>query len=299
VEISSKEVREVEFRERMRGYHQDDVDEFLEQVARGIEVLEAKVLEAEQRASELASRRSSVQVQPVPPPQSAAPFATDDTIQRTLLLAQRTADQLLADAKADAEELLQSARERSGQVIEDARARANALVEEKARLVASEVDALEARRADLLRELAHISEVVSSSRNSLKDSLTELIRSIETAVVFEYPNLGLSTEEEPFGERANSSDAERAQSSRRIDSGNDAWIAEGSDGELGSESTPNYGQREFSDDAESDRTMVFPSVRDRLDPGSADLTFGRPSFQLLDGDGPSTPILFDDESPLP
>jgi cell division initiation protein len=40
MEVSPKTLREVEFREKMRGYHPEDVDQFLEQVAAGIEVLQ-------------------------------------------------------------------------------------------------------------------------------------------------------------------------------------------------------------------------------------------------------------------
>jgi cell division initiation protein len=35
VDVSPQTIRQVEFREKLRGYHQDDVDEFLERVAAG------------------------------------------------------------------------------------------------------------------------------------------------------------------------------------------------------------------------------------------------------------------------
>ncbi|MGH9065883.1 MAG: DivIVA domain-containing protein, partial [Acidimicrobiales bacterium] len=35
MEVASRTLREVEFRQQLRGYHQDDVDEFLERVAAG------------------------------------------------------------------------------------------------------------------------------------------------------------------------------------------------------------------------------------------------------------------------
>jgi DivIVA domain-containing protein len=293
VEIGSKEVREVEFRERMRGYHQDDVDEFLEQVARGIEVLEAKVKEAEQRAAELSARRGTVQVQPAVA-ERPAPLAADDTIQRTLLLAQRTADQLLADARAEAEELIGQARDRSSQIIDEARSRASALVEEKARLVASEVDALEARRSDLLRELAHIAEVTNSSRLSLKDNLNELVRSLDSALVFDYPAFEHSDESATYGERTQ----ERRPSPDRetlASASAETWLSDSGD-EDSAGSFARFDEEEGSEIDESDRTMVFPSPQSATRDESADITFGRPNFQLLDGDAPSNPVLFDDES---
>jgi cell division initiation protein len=51
--VRPDEIREVDFRERMRGYHQEDVDAFLERVARGVEVLEPQLLEARARVQEL------------------------------------------------------------------------------------------------------------------------------------------------------------------------------------------------------------------------------------------------------
>ncbi|MGH9182177.1 MAG: DivIVA domain-containing protein, partial [Acidimicrobiales bacterium] len=37
VGITAQDIRRVEFRERLRGYHQADVDEFLERVAAAVE----------------------------------------------------------------------------------------------------------------------------------------------------------------------------------------------------------------------------------------------------------------------
>jgi DivIVA domain-containing protein len=54
MEIASRTLREVEFRQQLRGYHQDDVDEFLERVAAGIEVLQDRLREANERATRAA-----------------------------------------------------------------------------------------------------------------------------------------------------------------------------------------------------------------------------------------------------
>jgi len=57
MEVSPKTLREVEFREkRLGGYHPDDVDEFLERVAVGIEVYQEKLRQAgEERTALLAA----------------------------------------------------------------------------------------------------------------------------------------------------------------------------------------------------------------------------------------------------
>ncbi len=92
------------FREAKRGgYNTEDVDEFIEQVKveyqrhdalvregrQHIEAAEARVVEAERRAADSAE-------------QAASAIDTDDTLKRTLVLAQRTADAAIKEAEEQA-----------------------------------------------------------------------------------------------------------------------------------------------------------------------------------------------------
>ena len=79
-------LRTVEFRQTLRGYHIDDVDEYLERVAVDAEALQEQVRQAGERLRQAAERIAQlegmlqeVQLQP----QAAAPVS-DDTLQRTL-----------------------------------------------------------------------------------------------------------------------------------------------------------------------------------------------------------------------
>jgi cell division initiation protein len=273
VAISSKEVREVEFRERMRGYHQEDVDEFLEQVARGIEVLEEQLREAQARVASL----SQGAAMPSQAPQAATrPIeAPDDTIQRTLLLAQRTADQVIADANDQAGALMSEAREQSQRLIQEARAQADALLEEKSRLIASEVEALEARRADLLREVGEIADRSDQVKDSLKVALARFIADLDSS---------LHVERVEFAEDPSPVESTAA-------SGGDSFYAEPVGESMQDDSVS------FEDHSgEFDRTMIFPPPSPE---GEPEMSFGRPDFQVLEGDGPSAPVLFDDEDARP
>ena len=78
MEITPRMIRDVVFRERLRGYDEDHVDEFLERVATGVEILQERLRHAVERA-ELAERRSSERLE------------GDDAMRRTLTLARRTA----------------------------------------------------------------------------------------------------------------------------------------------------------------------------------------------------------------
>ena len=80
MDVSPKTLREVEFRERWRGYDPDDVDDFLEKAAVALEELHAHLREYTER-SMVAEQRLT---------ESAD---TEGALRHTLVLAQRTAQQ--------------------------------------------------------------------------------------------------------------------------------------------------------------------------------------------------------------
>src|SRR5271154_6237769 len=121
MEISGKVLREVEFRDRLRGYDTDEVDEFLEKVAVAVDELRAQLLSLGERA-ERAERveradfteRSTPERAPVeysaPQPAFAASSDVEEGIARTLLLAQRAADLAMKEAEEASTRLLEDAR---------------------------------------------------------------------------------------------------------------------------------------------------------------------------------------------
>ena len=54
--ISGESIRKIEFREGWRGYNQVDVDVFLEEIAAGVDELQASLTEAKARAERAESR---------------------------------------------------------------------------------------------------------------------------------------------------------------------------------------------------------------------------------------------------
>lgn len=111
MDISPKLLRDVEFREQRRGYSPSEVDDFLERLAVGVGQLQQQVKEAGERAEE-ADRRS------------AAGSPGEDGIKRTLVLAQRTADAALEEARQQAAVTVADADERAAQVVAGAEERA-------------------------------------------------------------------------------------------------------------------------------------------------------------------------------
>src|SRR4029077_2002760 len=140
MDVSPKTLREVEFREKMRGYHPEDVDQFLERVAAGIEVLQDRLRQALDRAKRAEAQASEA-------------GGTDDTLRRTLVLAQRTADLAVQEAREQAARILAGAEQQAEGVLADAEERAqraqyDALVETK-----TELGKLEASRQHLQAEV--------------------------------------------------------------------------------------------------------------------------------------------------
>ncbi|HUP86134.1 MAG TPA: DivIVA domain-containing protein [Acidimicrobiales bacterium] len=142
--ITPESVRSVMFREKLRGYHPEDVDAFVAAVAQAIEDLDQRAKRAESRLAEVESRSSGA-------------VEAEDSLRRTLVLAQRTADLAIQEAREEAARLLEDSRaqrEAADRELAELRAHFQAEVEEesrgeRARLVAqwralrADVDALE------------------------------------------------------------------------------------------------------------------------------------------------------------
>jgi len=111
MELTPKTFRDVQFREKLRGgYHPEDVDEFLEQAAQGLEALQEQLRQATervQRAEEVAAEAT----------------ATDEALKRMLLFAQRTADSAISEAREAADQMLSEARAQAESVMADAEER--------------------------------------------------------------------------------------------------------------------------------------------------------------------------------
>ncbi|MGH8919068.1 MAG: DivIVA domain-containing protein, partial [Actinomycetes bacterium] len=114
MDVSPKTLREVEFREKMRGYHPEDVDQFLEQVAVALETVQDRLRQAVERAQRAEAAAASA------PPASPDTAAGDDAIKRTLVLAQRTADMAVQEAREQASRILAGAEAKSQSVIAEA-----------------------------------------------------------------------------------------------------------------------------------------------------------------------------------
>ena len=190
MDFSPQTVRSAGFKTVKKGYDPAEVDDFKEKVAAAIETAQnqATAMEARARAAVAKLQEVSQQVTSGAPVAGASPSASDEdseTISRTLLLAQRTADNTVAQANADADSITVKARVDATTVIDNARSIADKLLEE-ARIDArrsaeterikaeNEVQALLARRDFLLSDVDHLEHHLGAQRERLRDAAVSL-----------------------------------------------------------------------------------------------------------------------------
>lgn len=110
MDLTSRDVNEKQFHDAWRGYNQEEVDDFLDRVSESLERLHRENKQLLQRISELDHAVS-------------ASRNTEEMLKKTLVTAQRAAEEAIATAKAKAEELIGEAELRSRRAEADARRR--------------------------------------------------------------------------------------------------------------------------------------------------------------------------------
>ena len=168
MDLSAKILREVEFRDRLRGYDTDEVDEFLEKVAIAVDELQEKMRQLTYRA-ERAERTASDRVAE----------DDDDSIRRTLVLAQRTADLAVREAQEQAAGLMDNARSEADTLLTDARETALRLTSEADRRHRDELGRLESQRDQVRSELSALSGMLEAERKRLAEALGAALRFVE------------------------------------------------------------------------------------------------------------------------
>jgi len=195
MDISPQRVRSAEFKTVRKGVDPDEVKTFLGDVADELERAQNQSTAMEARA-----RAAVARLQELSEGGAAAPAAADtaaepaqvhvsvdesETISRTLLLAQRTADTAVADAKAQADQILakaneeaartlDSTREMSASMLDEVRAEARQVGEAERAAVAGEVEALKARRDFLESDVQHLESFLVDQRARLREAATSI-----------------------------------------------------------------------------------------------------------------------------
>jgi DivIVA domain-containing protein len=177
-------LRTVEFRETLKGYHRDDVDEYLEKAAVEAEGLQEQLRQGGERLRQAAERISHLEEMlenqlPPPPPE---PAVADETLQRTLLLAQKFVDQTKADSEAEATRVVAEAESKARAITGDAQAKAEQIVAQSEGRLREEITRLEDKRTRLTNEVELMSRHLENERARLRQALTDILKWVDANV---------------------------------------------------------------------------------------------------------------------
>lgn len=163
--MSPIEIEQKTFRVALRGYAEEEVDAFLDEIVASIREYERELAEARDRIAALEQQLETTS-------------ESEDRIKKTLVIAQRTADEVVRDARAEAQQILS-----------------------EARLDASEIEAEQARRRDRLTdEVTTLQRAVADLRvhiRSLTDRLMAQVEETESTIAKVVPEAYLLAPEEP------------------------------------------------------------------------------------------------------
>lgn len=179
MDMSPNQVRTATFTTVRKGWDPAEVAAFLERAADALEqaqnhatAMEARARAAVAKLQDLTSAEAGPGRAPAAPDATPAapatvPSPTDDEreiISRTLLLAQRAADEAVSEARAEAQRLVDEARESARREGADERQR-----------IRDEVDALSARRGFLQSDVEHLENFLLDQRERLRSAAASLV----------------------------------------------------------------------------------------------------------------------------
>jgi DivIVA domain-containing protein len=194
MELTPQTLHAVEFREARRGgYNTRDVDDFLERVAAGVghlherlrevgaraETAEARLLDAQRQLEEVQRRGPSAVAAAGPAVQAVGVNETDDTLRRTLVLAQRTADATIKEAKQEANRLIDEARAEATRTRMGAEDEARRGADHARASIEAELDGLVDQREAIRADLDMLNRHIDGQRERIRAGIAELRRIVE------------------------------------------------------------------------------------------------------------------------
>ena len=204
MDLTPSQISGASFRTVRKGYDPDEVDDFLGRAAQALEVAQQQATAMEARARAAVTRLQEVTAAAAaaaPPADGKAAEAAvaeaavveavagtaiehephlsaneAETISRTLLLAQHTADTTVAEAEAEADRIrleaqseaestIDSTREMSARLLEEARGEARKASEAERQAAENEVQSLKARREFLIGDVDQLEQFLVEQRD--------------------------------------------------------------------------------------------------------------------------------------
>ena len=155
MDVTPRELRDIDIRERLGGYNKDDVDDLLERAAARIEALEGQLRSAQTQVDASAADTGKTR-------------ETEDMLHRTLLLAQRAADEAVAEAQTKARQILDDAESKSRSMLNEAESNARRQADTERRRLETEVLDFGAKRDALVADVDALERFESDYRARLR-----------------------------------------------------------------------------------------------------------------------------------
>jgi len=180
MDVTPQVINEVEFHQKMRGYDPDEVDDFLERVAVAVGQLTERLQESEAKA--VTADRRVIELERKVRELSERPAGNEDeteTIRRTLVLAQKTADAAVKEAEEEAQRTVAEAQATSQRLVSEAEAEARRTSEDTRQRLVDEISTLEATREALKGDHVILERHLEDQRLRLRGTISDLQRLVD------------------------------------------------------------------------------------------------------------------------
>jgi DivIVA domain-containing protein len=173
MDVTPQELRSSEIKDSWRGYDRDEVDDLLERAAVTIESLTQELQEAHSRPAPAAAAAPAAPAVAAPPADVPLPSSRDDAdmLQRTLLMAQRAADDAVNEAQSRAKQMLEESEAKAQALVSDAEATARRIAEGERRRLEAELLDLSARREQLRADADALEQYVAGYRERIRSAI--------------------------------------------------------------------------------------------------------------------------------
>jgi cell division initiation protein len=206
--VTSREINEKQFHDAWRGYNQEEVDDFLDKVAETLDQLERENAALQERLRELDQMVE-------------ASRSTEEMLKKTLVTAQKAAEEAIATAKQKAERLVTEAEERAQRAREELRERVAtaeeevrsraAKAEEEARIRAAQIEReQEARQQEMQASVDRLQGFETEIKGRLRAFLEQQVKALEVLEKLEKAETAPDTvASDSHGEEPNPHDGEK------------------------------------------------------------------------------------------
>jgi cell division initiation protein len=164
--LTPEDIQGKRFHDAFRGYNHEEVDVFLDEVAAAFETVFKNVQATRARVEELEAELDEIR-------------GTEGMLKRTLLAAQRAADEAIAEAKAEAARLAAAATDEAATAVASAKQRAEEIIA-----------AANARQSEIEESGSRLRDLHAAHRATLRAHLEGQLRALDDLPALPGPEVG-------------------------------------------------------------------------------------------------------------